>query len=49
MMIVSSVLSRVLKGKVDPMVIEIPNLLMPNGKAYGKKLMITYEAFLSRS
>lgn len=46
MMIVSSVLSRVLKGNVDPMVIEIPNLLMPNGKAYGKKLMIRMKHFL---
>lgn len=46
MMIVSSVLSRVLKGKVDPMVIEIPNLLMPNGKAYIKKLMLRMKGFL---
>lgn len=36
MITVSTVLSRILKGKVDPMVIEIPNLLMPNAKAYGK-------------
>ncbi len=46
MMIVSSVLSRLLKGTVDPMVIEIPNLLMPNGKAYGKKLMLRMKGFL---
>lgn len=46
MMIVSSVLSRVLKGNVDPMVIEIPNLLMPNGKAFWKKLMIRMKHFL---
>ncbi|NLP35957.1 MAG: ferrous iron transporter B [Clostridiales bacterium] len=46
MVTVSSVLGRVLKGKVDPMVIEIPNLLMPNGRAYGKKLMIRMKHFL---
>ena len=45
MMIVSSVLSRLLKGKVDPMIIEIPNLLMPNGKAYAKKLMLRMKNF----
>lgn len=43
---VALVLSRVIKGDVDPMVIEIPNLLMPNGKAYGKKLMLRMRGFL---
>ena len=42
----STVLGRVLKGTVDPMVIEIPNLLLPNAKAYGKKLMIRMKHFL---
>ncbi len=46
MFVVSFILSRTLKGKVDPMVIEIPNLLVPNGKAYGKKLMIRMKGFL---
>ena len=46
MVVVSSILSRTLKGKVDPMVIEIPNLLLPNGKAYFKKLMIRMKHFL---
>lgn len=46
MVTVSSILGKVLKGKVDPMVIEIPNLLMPNGKAYAKKLMIRMKHFL---
>lgn len=45
MITVSSVLSRMLKGKVDPMIIEIPNLLMPNGKAYAKKLMLRMKNF----
>ncbi|NMA67566.1 MAG: ferrous iron transporter B [Clostridiaceae bacterium] len=46
MITVSTVLSRILKGTVDPMVIEIPNLLMPNARAYGKKLMIRMKHFL---
>jgi len=46
MMTVSSVLGRILKGNVDPMVIEIPNLLMPNARAYGKKLMLRMRHFL---
>lgn len=46
MVTVSSILGRVLKGTVDPMVIEIPNLLLPNAKAYGKKLMIRMQHFL---
>ncbi|NLK27990.1 MAG: ferrous iron transporter B [Clostridiales bacterium] len=46
MVTVSSILGRILKGTVDPMVIEIPNLLMPNGKAYAKKLMLRMKHFL---
>ncbi len=46
MVTVSSILGRLLKGNVDPMVIEIPNLLMPNARAYGKKLMIRMKHFL---
>ncbi|NLM11760.1 MAG: ferrous iron transporter B [Clostridiaceae bacterium] len=46
MITVSGILGRVLKGTVDPMVIEIPNLLMPNAKAYGKKLMLRMKHFL---
>lgn len=46
MFIVSSILGRALKGKVDPMVIEIPNLLIPNGRAYRQKLMIRMKHFL---
>jgi len=42
---VALILSRLLKGDVDPMVIEIPNLLMPNGKAYLKKLMLRMRNF----
>lgn len=46
MIAVSSILGRVLKGKVDPMVIEIPNLLLPNGKSYMQKLGIRMKHFL---
>lgn len=46
MVIVSSVLGRFLKGTVDPMVIEIPNLLMPNARSFGKKLSIRMKNFL---
>ena len=46
MVIVSSILGRVLKGKVDPMVIEIPNLLLPNGRSYRQKLLIRMKHFL---
>jgi len=46
MMTVSGILGRIIKGKVDPLVIEIPNLLIPNGKAYVKKLMLRMRHFL---
>lgn len=46
MVTVSSILGRFLKGQVDPMVIEVPNLLMPNAKSYGKKLMLRMKHFL---
>lgn len=46
MFTVSFILRRVLKGEVDPMVIEVPNLLMPNPKAYAKKLMLRMKGFL---
>ena len=38
--------SRMLKGKVDPLVIEIPNLLMPERKAYFKKFFVRVKQFL---
>jgi len=46
MMLVSIILGKTLKGTVDPMVIEVPNLLMPNGKSYSKKLMLRMKHFL---
>ncbi|MDV0444679.1 GTPase Era [Methanimicrococcus sp. At1] len=38
--------NKVFKGKVDPLVIEVPNLLMPNRKAYFKKLWIRIKQFI---
>ena len=46
MFTVSFILGRVIKGEVDPMVIEVPNLLMTNPKAYAKKLMLRMKGFL---
>jgi len=40
------VAGKVIKGKVDPLIIEIPNLLMPNSKAYFRKLMIRMKHFM---
>ena len=40
------VLDKVLPGKTDPMLIEIPNLLLPDGKALLKKIWIRTKHFL---
>lgn len=42
----SIIASKVLKGKVDPLVIEIPNLLIPERKAYFKKFFVRVKQFL---
>lgn len=42
----SLVSSRLLKGKVDPLVIEIPNLLLPERRTYFKKFFIRAKQFL---
>ena len=46
LMIVVAVSGKLIKGSVDPLLIEIPNLLMPERKAYGKKLMIRMKHFM---
>ncbi len=38
--------SKIYKGKVDPLVIEVPALLIPNPKAYFKKFMVRVKQFL---
>ncbi len=44
--LMSIVTDKLLTGKVDPIIIEVPNLLMPEKKVYGKKLMIRMKSFL---
>ena len=43
---VSMVLRRVFKGSVDPLVLEVPNLLLPEPRAYFKKLWVRIRHFL---
>ncbi len=43
---VGIVTGKLLNGKVDPIIIEVPNLLIPEKKAYAKKLMIRLKGFL---
>lgn len=44
--LVGVVTGKMLKGNIDPLMIEIPNLLLPEKKAYGKKLMVRLKGFL---
>jgi ferrous iron transport protein B len=37
---------KIVKGKVDPLIIEVPNLLVPEPKAYGRKLLTRMKHFL---
>ncbi|MCL1878320.1 MAG: ferrous iron transporter B [Defluviitaleaceae bacterium] len=43
---VTLVASKIVKGTVDPLIIEVPNLLIPNPKAYGRKLLTRMKHFL---
>ena len=45
-LIVTLIAGRLIKGRSDPMIIEIPNLLMPEPKAFGRKLLIRMKHFL---
>jgi len=40
------VAGKVVKGEVSPLILEIPNLLMPEPKAYGRKLLTRMKHFL---
>jgi len=42
----TAVVGKFVKGNVDPLLLEIPNLLIPNPKAYGRKLLIRMKHFL---
>ena len=37
---------KVIKGKVEPLILEVPNLLIPNSKAYFRKLKIRMKHFM---
>ena len=43
---VTLVVGKVVKGKVDPLIIEVPNLLIPTAKSYGRKLLTRMKHFL---
>jgi len=43
---VTLVAGKLVKGKVDPLIIEIPNILIPRPKAFGRKLMTRMRHFL---
>ena len=40
------VAGKLIKGSVDPLLIEVPNLLIPDSKAYGRKLLTRMKHFL---
>ncbi|MCL2864449.1 MAG: ferrous iron transporter B [Lachnospiraceae bacterium] len=44
--LVTLVAGKVVKGNVEPLLLEVPNLLMPNPKAYGRKLLTRMKHFL---
>ncbi len=44
--VVGIVTGKMIKGKIDPIVIEIPNLLVPERNAYFKKLSVRLKSFL---
>lgn len=43
---VGLITGKIIDGRVDPIILEIPNLLMPEKKAYFKKLFIRLRSFL---
>jgi len=44
--IVVLVVGKMVQGKVDPLLIEVPNLLIPSRKSYGRKLLTRMKHFL---
>ena len=44
--LVALIVGKLIKGKVDPLLIEVPNLLMPNPKSYGRKLLTRMKHFI---
>lgn len=45
MVVVAKIADRVIKGQAEPMIIEIPNLLLPDRKAYFRKLKMRMQHF----
>ncbi|MCL2618543.1 MAG: ferrous iron transporter B [Defluviitaleaceae bacterium] len=43
---VTLIAGRIVQGSVEPLMLEVPNLLMPNAKAYGRKLATRMSHFL---
>jgi ferrous iron transport protein B len=43
---VSLISGKLIKGKTDPLIIEVPNLLIPEPRAYGRKLLTRMKHFL---
>ena len=43
---VTLIAGKLIKGTVEPLLMEVPNLLMPNGKAYIKKIVTRMKHFL---
>ncbi|MCL2093119.1 MAG: ferrous iron transporter B [Treponema sp.] len=37
---------KLIKGRVDPLILEVPNLLLPNPRAYGRKLLTRMKHFI---
>ncbi|MFB5065776.1 MAG: FeoB small GTPase domain-containing protein [Candidatus Wallacebacter cryptica] len=46
MVIATLTAGRLIKGEVAPLIIEVPNLLIPEPKAYGRKLLIRMKHFV---
>ncbi|MCL2236324.1 MAG: hypothetical protein FWB98_07795, partial [Defluviitaleaceae bacterium] len=44
--LVALIAGKVIKGKTDPLILEVPNLLLPNAKTYFRKLAIRMKHFL---
>jgi len=45
-MVATTIAGKLVKGKVDPLLIEVPNLLMPHPRAYGRKILTRMKHFL---
>ena len=43
---VTLIAGKLIKGTVDPLLMEVPNLLMPNGKAYVRKIVTRMKHFM---